>query len=225
MKTRTFTLGLLAVLMCFAGLQAAAQCCVTPANLTVKSVGRREADLQWKRVVQTGCITPVRYKVQYRVLGTATWTTVMVRTRKDDKFGDTMVSGLTLSTTYQWRVQGICSSTSRTAFVNGPNFTTLAAPVVTTSAVSSNSLQGNLTATVYPNPVGGEMNITGYLKVSGPVDVQLLNSMGQAVFHQSYNFSQGDFSTKIDVSKLHTGIYTMIACNKAERVSLTIVKE
>jgi hypothetical protein len=65
MKIRTFTLGFLIIIL--AGLlsfDAVAQCCVAPTSLVVRSVGRREADLQWRRIKQAGCTTPVRYTVQ-----------------------------------------------------------------------------------------------------------------------------------------------------------------
>jgi hypothetical protein len=226
MKNRIFTLGLLgAMVFTLLSSQSLAQCCVAPANLTVTSIGKAEADLQWQRVKQTACTTPVLYRVQYRVSGTTIWTIVNVRTRKDDQFGDTTLKGLTPATTYQWRVIGICSSTNKTAFVKGPNFTTLAAPAITATSVSSASAQGKLTVTAYPNPVISELKLTGQLKTNDPIDILIVNSTGQTVFHQSYHFNSGDFSTFVDVSKLSAGVYIVVLSNKTEKAVLNILKQ
>jgi len=225
MKTRIFTFGLGILLSALTiSSRSGAQCCVAPANLTVKSLGRTEADLQWQRIKQASCTTPVKYKVQYRQLGTTAWTSVIVRTKRDDKFGDTTIKGLTPATTYQWRVQGICSTTSKTAFIDGPNFTTLAAAAVTVSS-SSSSLQEKLTITAYPNPVNSELKVSGHLKAGGLIDVQIVNSTGQVVARHSYNFNSGDFSASIDVSKLPTGVYIVVVDNKGEKATLNILKQ
>jgi hypothetical protein len=222
MKKKFFTLGLLAmILMAFAG-QVTAQCCVAPTNLRVKSIGKREADLKWTRVKQTGCTTPVKYKVQYRVAGTTTWNTIMVRTMPDDVTGDTTAKGLLPGITYQWRVQGICSATSKTAFINGPNFTTLALAVVATNGLSS---QDKLAVTASPNPVVNQLKLTGHIQIEGPVDIQIVNQTGFTVFHQSFNFNSYDFNTSIDFSRFQKGIYIVAVSAKTERVTLNIIKE
>lgn len=216
MNTRIFTSGLLLIIMVsLLSAQASAQCCVAPTNLRVKSLGRTEADLKWSRVFQGGCTTPVRYKVQYRVLGATTWTTVMVRTKKDDLTGDTTVRNLTPATTYQWRVQGICSSTDKTSWVMGPNFTTLAMP----QALS----MGEINA--YPNPVGSELNLAGSLKAGGTITVQIMNSLGQSVLERSFNLNAGKFNTTIDVSNLKSGIYKVIVNNNTGSTTLNIIKQ
>ena len=223
MKKKIFTLGLLVmILMALAG-EAGAQCCVAPTNLRVRSISRHEAELRWNRVTQVGCTTPTKYRVQYRVKGTTTWTTIIVRTKKDDVRGDTSVRNLTPSTTYQWRVQGICSSTSKTAFIAGPDFTTLAFAV--SSAVTSSSPQNKLSVTASPNPAVSVLNLTGHAKETGPVEIQIISQTGFMVFHKSYNFNSYDFSTSIDVSKFQKGTYMVRVNGKTEKASLTIIKE
>ena len=216
MNTRIFTSGLLLIIMVgLLSVEASAQCCVAPTNLRVKSIGRHEADLKWTRVFQASCTTPVKYKVQYRVHGTNTWTTLMVRTKKDDVAGDTTVRNLTPATTYEWRVQGICSSTSKTDWVMGPNFTTLATP----QAISIGEINA------YPNPVGNQLNLTGTLKAGGSIKVQVMNSFGQAVLERSFNLNAGTFNTTVDVSSLKSGIYQVMVTNNTGSATLNIIKQ
>jgi hypothetical protein len=146
----------------------------------------------------------------------------MVRTMPDDVTGDTTAKGLTPATTYQWRVQGICSSTNKTAFINGPNFTTLALAVV---ATNGSSLQDKLSVTASPNPVVNQLNLAGHVQIEGPVDIQIVNQTGFTVFHQSFNFNSYDFNKSIDFSRFQKGIYMVAVSAKTERVTLNIVKE
>jgi hypothetical protein len=146
----------------------------------------------------------------------------MVRTQPDDLKGDTTALGLTPITTYQWRVQGICSSTNKTVWVNGPNFTTLAPAIVTTTGSSS---QDKLSVNASPNPVVSQLNLTGHVLVEGPVDIQIVNQTGFTVFHQTFNFNSYDFNKSIDFSRFEKGIYMVAVSAKTERVTLTIVKE
>jgi hypothetical protein len=250
MKSRQFTLGLMAlILIQLISFKTVAQCCVASVNLTEKHEYAcstfpfpqcfQYEYLQWQRVQKTGCTTPVKYKLQYRSVGDSLWTTVIVTVKKPDaKFGYADVGPgrcycyplpCHCIVTYEWRVQGICSDTSKTAWVAGSNFTLISQgerfPIVTTSSASATSSQSKFTVAAYPNPVASELNLSGNLKAGGPVNVQIINSVGQTILLQDYNFNSFSFSTSVDVSKLPPGVYLVVVSDKTERATLSIVKQ
>src|SRR5215831_167997 len=174
-----------------------AQCCVAPANLQVVSVGKTDADLQWDRVTQVGCTTPTKYKVRFRVVGTTTWTRLTVKTHKDDLTGDTTLLGLTSSTTYEWQVRGICTTSSKTGWVAGPNFTTLAAPRLSMETPPPATAR-NMEARIYPTVVQEAIAIVGQLRYGGTISVTVFNDAGQPSLTRSFSFEPGAFTTAID---------------------------
>jgi hypothetical protein len=236
MKSRQCTLGVVALMLTqLLSFKTSAQCCVAPVNLTVTLLYRNgfpaDADLQWKRVQEAGCTTPVKYKFQRRAVGSTVWITGIVTTQPNTTIADTIVNGFNClcgGITYEWRIQGICSDTNKTAFVRGPNFK-IGFPFVglpvTTSPASAISSQGKFTIIAYPNPVANELKLSGNLKAGGPVNIQIINSVGQMVLREDRNFSAGDFNTGIDVSKLPPGVYLVVVNDKTERTTLSIVKQ
>jgi hypothetical protein len=245
MKSRQFTLGLMAlILTAFLSFKTLAQCCVAPVNVTGETTllytqppnPQPYASVtvyRWQRVQEAGCTTPVKYKLQTRPVGDSVWNTRIVTTAPDATFveiRDTCYKfyyecRVTSKLRYQWRVQGICSATNKTAWVHGPTLGTLTATTVTTSSASDASSQAKFTVVAYPNPAAGELKLSGNLKAGGPVNVQIINSVGETVLRQNYNFNPGDFSTRIDVSKLPSGVYLVVVNDKNERTTLSIIKQ
>jgi hypothetical protein len=239
MKSRKFTLGLLALILTqLLSFKTFAQCCVAPVNLTQQLInlfGEVQSEhLYWQRVQEVGCITPVKYRVEYSEVGQNNWISSIINTPPNAKEGRAVVPAphCNCEEEYEWRVQGICSDT--TAFVYGQNFilkgntichTIYCGTHFTASSASTASSQGKFTATVYPNPVAGELKLSGNLKAGGPVNVQIMNSVGQTVLRQDYNFNSGDFNTGMDVSKLPPGVYLVVVNDKTERAALSIVKQ
>jgi hypothetical protein len=248
MKSKQFTLGLMALILSqLLSLKTVAQCCVAPVNLTEQTtilysdppliirVGS-VAVYRWQRVQQAGCTTPVKYKIKWHFVGEpdSLWFTKIVTTAPDASFVDYMdtckekccPSGNCFSeTSIEWRVRGICSGTNKSDWVHGPDFKLVSSASVTTSSASDASSQGKFTVTAYPNPVAGELNLSGNLKAGGPVTIQIINSVGQTVLREDHNFNSGNFNTGIDVSKLPPGVYLVIVNDKAERATLSIIKQ
>lgn len=88
--------------------------CGTPSGLAASSITSSTATISWTAV--SGATS---YNVQFRVVGTTTWTTGTVTT------ASASLSGLTASSNYEWQVQANCNGTL-SAFASG-TFTTLAA--------------------------------------------------------------------------------------------------
>jgi hypothetical protein len=238
MKSRQFTLGLLALILTqLLSFKTLAQCCVAPENLLVVTVVHCPigfpncllgAHLSWARAPEAGCTTPVKYKLEIRAVGDTIWRGFIVTTSPDATVVDTTI-GLPkcflCTFTFEWRVRGICSATNKSAWVYGKNYTDIASPPFTTSSASDASSQGKFTVTAYPNPVAGELKLSGHLKARGSVNVQIINSVGQTVLHYDYNLNSGDFRTSVDVSKLPPGVYLVIVNNKTERATSSIIKQ
>ncbi len=83
-----------------------------PTNFAASNVGSSTATLSWSTVQNA------TYILQYRVVGTSTWTNVNV------SGNTTSLSGLTPLTTYEAQVQSKCASGSTSAFTSPIQFTT-----------------------------------------------------------------------------------------------------
>lgn len=214
---------LVLVMALFATINTNAQCCVAPSGLTVVSIGRTDADLQWNRVKQAGCTTPTRYRVHYRAVGTTTWTVRIVTTKKDDIHGDTTAMNLTPATTYQWGVLGICNG-SPTAWVVGPKFTTVAIPATLSSRISNYG--SNLIARVYPSLMqNSTTSIVGQLRSPGDLSIFVSNILGQITYKSTLHQSAGDFLIPLDFTNVSTGLYNVVIINGSERISVKVEKQ
>lgn len=87
--------------------------CNIPTGMATSSITDTSATFNWTAV--TGAIS---YNVQYRQVGSATWTTAT------DSTNTFNASGLTAATNYEWQVQTVCSSTSVSAFTASTTFIT-----------------------------------------------------------------------------------------------------
>ncbi len=85
----------------------------TPTGLAASGITSSGASLNWTAVSGT------TYNVQYRVVGTSTWTTVSASTNS------TSLSGLTANTQYEAQVRSNCAGGSSSAYSASATFTTL----------------------------------------------------------------------------------------------------
>ena len=105
---------------------SAASTCNAPGSLTTTSITNTSATFGWGAVSgATG------YNVQYRVVGTSTWSTGNVTANSYH------ATGLTAGTNYEWQVQTVCSGTSTSAFTASTNFTTTGGCAVPSGLTSS----------------------------------------------------------------------------------------
>ena len=93
----------------------AGPCASPPSGFSVSNVTMSTATLNWLTV--TGV---TGYNIQYRVLGTTTWTSTTSTT------GSKNISGLTAGSTYEFQVQAVCSG-GTSAFSGSSTFVTSAA--------------------------------------------------------------------------------------------------
>jgi hypothetical protein len=127
--------------------------CNPPTNITVSAITMSAASLSW-----TPNLDANSYKIQYRVTGSETWTTVTTDTNT------VQLDGLTLATGYDFQVQSVCSFLSE--FSALANFTTAAQ---TCDAPTGLSISSMVSSTVTLNwlPVANAMNYTVDYQLAG----------------------------------------------------------
>jgi GEVED domain-containing protein/fibronectin type III domain protein len=106
--------------------------CNTPTGTTTSSITNNTATFGWAAVSgATG------YNVQYRIVGTTTWSTGTATTNSYN------ATSLTAGSNYEWQVQTVCSATSTSTFTASTDFTTTGGCATTTgltvSAITTSS--------------------------------------------------------------------------------------
>jgi hypothetical protein len=139
MKSRQFTLGLMALILTqLLSFKAVAQCCVAPANLMARVFNYYDCGvppsycehvlLEWQRVQKAGCTTPVEYEVIWRsengIFCYGGAGQVFLTVQPGATYVSTIIGvhrGYYGFCGVQWEVRGICSDTNTTAWITGPS--------------------------------------------------------------------------------------------------------
>jgi len=128
--------------------------CNAPTGLAAGSITQTTATLSWGSV--TGATS---YNVQYRAVGTSTWTSSSASSTS------LPITGLTASTQYEFQVQTVCASGS-SSFTSSTTFTTLSNSSCTESYEPNNSKN---TAKAIPT------NVDVLSQISSSTDVDWLS--------------------------------------------------
>ncbi len=186
------------------------QSCGNPTGLTVSSITKSSANLSW-----TGVSCSTNYNLQYKKSNTTSWTTVVVRGTSR------IISKLSPATTYNWRVQTVCTSSSTSNYTTGNNFTTTASLIAGVETKTIMTATGsNWQAIVYPNPA----STNAVLKIKGtfkPVTVILSDLTGRTLW-KAANIT----STHIElpVATLNASVYLITITDGKETKVLKLVK-
>ena len=104
--------------------------CADPTNLVVSGIATDEATLSWNASTSVD-----HYELRYKETGAASWTTI---SNIPGAASSKALTGLTLSTTYEWELMAICDLfNNNSTWVAGTNFTTLSCPVPANAATST----------------------------------------------------------------------------------------
>ncbi len=138
------------------GCQAPSASCGIATSLSASAITFNSATLNWAAV--SGAVS---YAIQYRVVGTSTWTSTSSTTNSK------AISGLSEVSNYEFQVQTICASLS-SAFSASATFTTLSSVVtcgavsgLSSSAVTSNSATLAWTAVSGANSYNVQYRVVG----------------------------------------------------------------
>lgn len=129
--------------------------CAIPSGLNSTAVTNASATLNWTAV--SGASS---YVIQYRITGTASWTTATSTTTSK------AISGLTASSNYEFQVQTVCSASNSSAFSTSSSFTTAAPPCNTPTGLSSSAITDN-SATISWTAVSGATGYSIQYRVTG----------------------------------------------------------
>lgn len=190
------------------------QTCPKPTSPVVTNLAKTTATLGW--TAPASCATG--YQVQYRKVGTTTWTTLT------PTITSVNITGLTAATTYEWRLQTACVQTPFTGsgYIAGSNFTTTTvAAVFAGTSVESSTAAGGFTAMVYPNPAKN----SALLKVAGTdkeMNVIITEVMGKVLWKSTkLNTSQ----VQLPVAHLTAGVYLVTVTSGTKSIVVKLVKE
>lgn len=113
-------------LICFLPLiKAQTGCCRLPDSLKLVSLTTNRFCVSWKVKDSFPCDSITASIIQFRKVGTTTWTIRTVNFPKGQKLIN-FCDSVTPCTQYQWQVKNICKKidTSYSTLISGPNFTT-----------------------------------------------------------------------------------------------------
>ncbi|HZG01792.1 MAG TPA: fibronectin type III domain-containing protein, partial [Chitinophagales bacterium] len=139
--------------------------CAAPSDAAFANVTATSADITWTPV--TGAYG---YRVRYRAVGTASWTTVV---SNNGNSGSISLTDLQATTTYEFQVRTKCSI--------GPNVFSAFSPIGTfTTPVMRVGENEPATVLLYPNPASGFVTLASKLRLES-ASLVVYNALGQAV--------------------------------------------
>lgn len=189
------------------------QSCTKPTGLATSNITKSAAKLNW---AADSCA--VGYQYEWRKKGTTAWSTG--QTTGNSK----TITGLTASTTYQWRIIKACRvnpDTLTSGYTNGPEFTTLAVAFLTNTNADNLKATTALQPMLYPNPTKNVATVS-VSNAKGMVTIVLSDINGKQLW-QSSKISSTTIS--IPIQNLAAGIYMVQVKDEKESVVVKMVKE
>jgi len=177
--------------------------CLPPTGLKTTNVTSTGAQLNWNAVPGA-----IKYKILYKVQGTSLWTTV---NRKATAVSY-ILTGLTSSTTYVWKMKTVCSIGQSPASTQKKFTTTTAFVSQGKTTTSESATAASLNAVVMPNPNNGDFHIDMNLPANkASTTLQLYDDLGVKVWQQNLGMLSGSISKSIYLeNKLPSGVYTLM---------------
>ena len=166
-----------------------------------------KASLKWKAAT-----CAVQYQLQYRVVGSGTWTTVLVN---DISY---KLNSLTPSTTYEWQVATVCQVSPQilSGYAAGNNFTTDAA----SGFAARTAIDADDEIKLYPNP--SKYNATLQLGNMHDADITIADATGKTIWQRRH---VSDAVVILPVEKFTAGVYMVTISNGKETKTLKLVRE
>ena len=176
--------------------------CALPTSLATTNITGTSAKATW---VQSQCA--VNYTIQISVHGLNTWTSYTV------SGNNYTFTGLSLSTSYDWRIQTNCNSagTINSGYSAIMTFTTLAQRM----AEDGNAgVQFN----VYPNPADALVNIAFSSLDEGAYSIKLVDMLGRVVKSDIINAGPGENTYVMNLDGIAKAVYTVVL-QKGDNIS------
>ena len=171
--------------------------CGTPSGLSSTAITATSAMLNWTAV--SGAVS---YNIQYRQVGTITWSTTTSATNS------VSVSGLTAGTNYEFQVQTVCAGSTTSSYSTSGTFTT-------TGGSSSSGSTGKI-AVYFNNPVNTSVS-------TGVNAVYLNNAFADTIVayinraKYSIDIAQYDYNQSSSYANIATAVNNAYASGKKVR--------
>ncbi len=185
--------------------------CPVPNGLIAGNITGTTADLTWNLV---SCA--IGYKLEYRVTGTTNWTVIQINTNT----AAYQLTGLSLSTSYEWKVVTKCGPGVISAYSSFSGFTT--APLRSNNEPAAGNRD---VLTVHPNPVAEFMHLAYAAASDGHALLTIQNAMGQVIYSKDIIITDGLYEDEISTSLFATGIYLVKVEQAGSIRFVKIVKE
>jgi hypothetical protein len=173
-----------------------APCCV-PTGLTVGTVTGHTASVSWN-----SCLDAAWYNIRYRELPSGSWVGPFSATSPSYN-----ITGLNLSTPYEFQVLTKCSATDISSWSIPQNFTTLA--FRPSNDVNETNENFEDAIRMYPNPVGDMLHIQVTNSTSASTTIKVFDLSGRKIREVRANTQIGTNDLEIDMSNVSKGIYTI----------------
>jgi hypothetical protein len=223
MRLRTFTLSIVCFLLfgvSTVSTKAQTVCCPLPDSLTVTSVTDSSFCVRWRITDSVACDTPHAGTLQYKPVGTMTWTTVQM-TYSYPYFYATKCDTARPCTKYQWRVRNKCvtsDTTINTAWVAGPRFTTNC----DSTGRTANSLG---IIRVYPNPAKSSIVVNGTFSDVRHAKITIADMQGNQKMQKEITPFNGVVKLPVDISTWNKGIYFITVTDGKTSSRYSFIKE
>lgn len=161
-------------------------CEIAPGGLFATNITTSKAKLHW-----TEDPDAIKYKIQYRVSATASWTTVNATTNLKT------LTGLAANTSYDYRVRSQCSGSVASPWSSIETFTTLPLKEIVNGEASM--------VNIYPNPSNGSFTIQLPELADENIFISIKNILGEEIYAEQVN---SELNHEIHLNKNNTsGIY------------------
>jgi len=180
--------------------------CQVPQGLNTTNITKSTAKLNWTGIAG---VSQYMYQLKNNATGITTNGTVSQATPY------AVVSGLSASTSYTWKVKTICSSNSKSAFSVSVDFTTPALK----EGDQGNDILLSGGFMLYPNPADNLIHILRNVKADEKCIVQISDASGKIVYDKSYSPGVVDTEITIDISMYEKGIY-FVRCSSASNTGI-----
>lgn len=168
--------------------------CGKPTSVTVSGINSTGVTFNW---IGNSCA--VKYRIQYRVNGTATWITAIINAPSLTKTFTT----LTANTTYQYRMRSDCNSVG--TFNSG--WTTISSFTTAPRLEGNESGEHESSFYVSPNPNNGEFIIHVRSNSDDIASFRIFTLDGKEVATKFIELSNGENEQMISVENIPEGIY------------------
>ncbi len=170
--------------------------CAKPSAISVTGITSTSAAISG-----TGNSCAVKYRVQYRALGTTTWITKTTLPPSTTK----TLTGLIANTTYQYRMRSDCNSTGsiNSGYTTIGTFTTSARMESVGSDIITNKIN------IFPNPTQGKFLVTIISSNEDNSIIRISDVLGREIINENVSLIIGENNFDFSLENYPSGMFLL----------------